>query len=84
MQKIAHKANLEPAQGHTGTTEGAIGADLGFTIVPTSQLGQVASDDDATSDAPNRGVFAYVEVKEHHKLLSQRREMPQLPLLQGG
>ena len=41
-------------------------------------MGQVASDDDATSDAPNRDVFAYVEVKEHRMLLSQRREMPQL------
>ena len=43
-----------------------------------SQLGQIASDDDATCDAPNRGVYPYVEVMEHRMLLSQRREMPQL------
>ena len=45
------------------------------------QLGQIASDDDATCDAPNRGVYPYVEVMEHRMLLSQRREMPQLPQL---
>ena len=55
MQKIAHKANSEPAQGHTGTTEGAIGADLGFTIVPTSQLGQVGDDSDAESAGKTSG-----------------------------
>ena len=42
------------------------------------QLGQIVDDDDATCDGPNRGVFQYVEVKEHRMLLSQRREMPQL------
>ena len=42
------------------------------------QLGQIVSDDDATCDAPNRGVYPYVEVMEHRMLLSQRREMPQL------
>ena len=43
------------------------------------QLGQIADDDDATCDASNRGVYEYVEVKEHRMLLNQRREMPQLP-----
>ena len=46
--------------------------------LPISQLGQIVDDDDATCDAPNRGVYQYVEVKEHRMLLSQRREMPQL------
>ena len=54
---------------------------LGFTIVPISQLGQIVDDDDATCDAPNRGVYQYVEVKEHRMLLSQHREMPQLQQL---
>ena len=43
-----------------------------------SQLGQIASDDDATCDVPNRGVYQYVEVKEHRMLLSQRRYKSQL------
>ena len=38
------------------------------------QLGQIADDDDATCDASNRGVYQYVEVKEHRMLLSQRRD----------
>ena len=46
-----------------------------------SQLGQIVDDDDATCDALNRGVYQYVEVKEHRMLLSQRREMPQLQKL---
>ena len=45
------------------------------------QLGQIVDDDDATCDAPNRDVYQYVEVKEYRMLLSQRREMPQLPQL---
>gem|GEM_PF-2618666 len=48
--------------------------------LPISQLGQIVDDDDATCDGPNRGVYQYVEVKEHRMLLSQRCEMPQLPL----
>ena len=36
-------------------------------------MGQIVDDDDATCDGPNRGVYQYVEVKEHRMLLSQRR-----------
>ena len=45
------------------------------------QLSQIKDDDDATCSASSKGVFAYVEAKKHCELLSQRREMPQLPQL---
>jgi len=41
------------------------------------QLGQVGDDSDAACDAPNRGVYRYVEVKGHCMLLSRRPDMPQ-------
>ena len=50
-------------------------------VTAISQLGQIVDDDDATCSGPSRSRIRIRRSESPQMLLSQRREMPQLPQL---